>query len=164
MTGSVLVCGTGICYSQDSHRPFHTQHSAIHQGVLLAEIRDATPYTLCRKSLTEFCESKLLNACRIYRSDPRSLSLVLERLVPDARDANRLPRLPIGLLPVIGGSIATIIAFAESRARYTPRTDGQQPGLSGFQTSLSTLRALLAGLAATILLSLLELSIRLACY
>ncbi len=95
------------------------------------------------------------------RETPSTLPL---KAIRDERDANRLPKLPIGLLPVIGGSIATVITFVESRARCNPRTVGPRRELSGFQTSLSTLRALLVGLAATSLLSLLELSLRLACY
>jgi hypothetical protein len=157
------VAAVAAC-NQDLKQNTRIPESGIssHPAVLASAIQRAALYSLGRNNLVPFYESKRLNDGQIYQSETQSLSRALERWVPDWRDANRLPRLPTGLLPIIGGSIATVIVFAGSRARYTSKMEQQQRGLSGFHTSLSTLKALLAGLAATILLSLWELSLRLA--
>jgi hypothetical protein len=158
----VAVVAAVAADNRDSHRSSRILNSAIRQDVLLMEIRDEMPCTSCRNSLAPFYESKLLNERQIYQNELRFPSLALLLSVLDGRDVSRLPRVPIGLLPVIGGSIATIVMFAVSRARYTSKTEQQPHGLSGLQTSQSTLIGLLTGLAATSLLSLLELSLRLA--
>lgn len=76
------------------------------------------------------------------------------------RDAGKLSKLPIGLLPVVAGNITTAVVFVVLRGRCAPKKGRQRPVLFDYRTSQSLLAALLAGLAATILLSFLEGSLR----
>ena len=145
--------------SQDFRTSFHTPCNAIRQGVLLAEIPNAMPCTLCRKNRTEFCESKPLNVCRIYRNDPQFVFPSLRRLAPDARGKDKRSKLPLGLPSIIGGNTVTAITFGVSRERYASKTAQRRHGLFEYQTSQSLIEALLLGLVATILLLILEVSL-----
>jgi hypothetical protein len=133
-----------------------------HQEAPASGIHEARLYSLDRSNLASSYASKLpdlLQSLQIARETP----LIFHPLsAHDGLDSGRSANLPIGILPVIGSSIATVVAFAVSRARYISRTVQPPRERSGLQTSRSTLTALLAGLTATILLWILEVSLRLA--
>lgn len=114
-----------------------------------------------KKSPVWFYGSKPLGYYRIYQNDLRFPCAAGRALALAVRHANKSPRLPVGLLPVLGGSIVIGATFAKSRARLASKTGLRRTGLFDRQTSQSLLEALLLGLAATILLSLGEVSFRL---
>lgn len=112
-----------------------------------------------RNNLVLSCVSRGQYENQILQTDRRMLSQPPLVSVADPRRKDKQSKLPLGLLSVIGGNIATAIAFPVSPERYASKMAQQQRGLFECRTSQSLIEALLLGLAATILLLILEVSL-----
>lgn len=134
--------------------------SLFHHEAPASSIQDAALCNSDRNNPPLPCVSKLLDLLESHRTAHQALFQQPLASAGDARRKDKSPKLPAGLLSIIGGNTATALTFAVSRERYASRMGQQQPGLSALQTSQSLLESLLVGLAATILLLILEVSLR----
>jgi hypothetical protein len=133
--------------------------NAIASSYPLTGIRHVASCNSDRKIPVSSYESRNLVGPSVPRIDHRTLCL-WHAVTPDGVNGDKRPKLPAGLLSVIGGNIATAIAFAVSQERYASKKAQRQHERSALQTSQSLIESLLLGLAATILLLILEVSIR----
>jgi hypothetical protein len=107
-----------------------------------------------------FYASKHLCRLSNHQTGHGTSLIFLPLLARDEPSGDKPPRLPAGLLSVIGDSITTAIMFAVWQGRYVSKRDQQQHGRSALQTSQSLLVSLPRALLATTLLFALGLSFR----
>jgi len=151
-----------VVYSQDLGQGTRNPEAGISTrlDVLALAIHNVALCSWGRSNPILFYVSTTPAAYRIQKTDRRTLFQSLLASAADVRRKGKLPKLPAGLLSVIGGSIVTAITFAVSQEPYASKTAQRQRGLFEYQTSQSLIEALLLGLAATILLLILEVSLR----
>ena len=165
LLGCLALCNAGC--SPDNGIPL-SGNRAYRSHRSLIETQNVGPCSLGKNSPFGPCESRRHIPVETFRIDreialliqPRSGQLEARADRESGNDVNKLSKLPVGLLSVIGGSIVTVIVFAESQARYASKMVRRRTGLFDHQTSQSLIKALLAGLTATTLLFLAEVSIR----
>lgn len=153
------MAAVAVC-SRDSVKSVYIREPNIPNlsHALPSGIQDAALCSLGRNNLSLFYESKRLNNRQIYRNQTQFLFLSLQQLALDVRCKDKRPKFPVRLLLVAGGSIATAIKFAVSRALCGSKTAQRRTGLCDYQTSQSLIESLLLRLAATIPILILEVS------
>jgi len=123
-------------------------------------IHEATLCNLDRNSPASSCASKLLDLLRNLQTD-REMLLLSERLsVRGEHDGDKTRKLSEGLFLAIIGSISTAVLIRRAQVRYASKT-GRRPHELSVRESIRLLpEPMLLGLALTIALVILEVSLR----
>ncbi len=159
----VIFSGAAVLASGNQDLEPHTRipesGTSTHPDVLASGIHDASACSWGRNIRASFYASTGQVSEETPKIDHRMLCL----WPPATRDEcgeDKQPMPPISLLPAIGGSIATAIAFEVLRARRAAKMGLQPTQLSWSQNILASLPSLLLGLGVAIFLSALEVSLR----
>jgi len=157
--GLIILLATNILVAP---RHIYSQASDIRKSCRLLRSETSALFLCSSRNSTpfRFYASKDLNANQNTRT---AHEIVWKPQPATARDEcgeDKQPMPPISLLPVIGGSIATAIAFEILRVRHAAKMGLPRTQLSWSQNILASLPSLLLGLGVAIFLSAPEVSLR----